>query len=298
MKNQKQAIIIGLGELLWDVFEKEKKLGGAPANFAYHCNCLNAKAFVVSSIGKDSEGKALLKKLKSLSLDSSYIQWSDYPTGCVNVSFDSSGEPFYDIKTGSAWDNINYNSHLKELASFCDVVCTGSLAQRSKLSKETIQSFLSNTSPNCLRVFDVNLRNDFFNRNIIKENMNLCHILKINEKEFDIIKKLLHVKDIDSLLEKYSLKMCALTLGKEGSILITKEKTSNKEAKSVNIVDPVGAGDSFTAALVMGVLSNFPLEKTHELANTYASYICSQSGGTPNIPPSFIEKYIFPFWQE
>lgn len=284
--------VVGLGEILWDVFQDKKTMGGAPANFAYHCHVLGAQAFVVSALGKDQEGKTLLDKLQDLNINCKYLQNNHFNTGKVLVSLDEKKQPSYTIENNAAWDHIAWNHSLEELALKCQAGCVGSLAQRSPESRQSIQAFLKKMQRNSLRIFDINLRANDYTKKVIKDTLDICNILKINKEELGIILDMLEVKDLKSLREKYKLKMCILTLAEKGSILDTEKERSIKEVANTQLVDPVGAGDAFTAAIAMGLLSQLPLKVIHQNANQYASYICSQKGATPSIDPSFLSTFL------
>ena len=293
--SDKEFNIVGLGEILWDMFPHGKKLGGAPANFAYHAQCFGGKGFVVSSVGGDDLGNQILEQMESMGLSKKYVAIDRrHPTGTVTVKLDEAGQPKYTIHEEVAWDNIPYSEHLAELAARTDAVCFGSLAQRSDVSHTTINKFLKATSPGSLRVFDVNLREAFFSKEIICDSLKLCNILKLNNDELPVIAELCLIKGdekeiLSALIEKYSLDLVALTMGKEGSRLITAGEDSFYEAEDVEVVDAVGAGDSFTGALVMGLLNKSSLISIHKHAARVADYVCTQKGATPEIPDDLVD---------
>ncbi len=293
--SDKEFNIVGLGEILWDMFPHGKKLGGAPANFAYHAQCLYGKGFVVSAVGGDELGNEILERLDSLGLSKEYVAIDrGHPTGTVTVKLDKAGQPEYTIHEDVAWDNIPYTEKLAELAARTDAVCFGSLAQRSAVSHNTIDKFLKSTRPVCLRVFDVNLREAFYSKEIICDSLKLCNILKLNNDELPVIAELCSISGdekeiLSGLIEKYSLDLVALTMGKEGSRLITTEEDSFYEAEDVEVVDAVGAGDAFTGAMVMGLLNKSPLKAIHKHASRVADYVCTQKGATPEIPDDLVD---------
>jgi fructokinase len=287
-----KPVVAGIGELLWDLLPQGKQLGGAPCNFAYHCSQAGCESFVVSAIGTDEPGKEILALFDELALDTGCVQLkSDFPTGTVTVSLDANGIPTYIIHENVAWDNIGWNSSLEGLAKRVDAVCFGSLAQRNPGSRQTILNFLKATRTDCLRVFDINLRQSFFSREIIYQSLELSNILKLNEDELPVVAGLLGISGTDEelllqILKMFGLKLIALTKGANGSLLFTEKEHSFMEVPKVEIADTVGAGDSFTAVLVAGLLQNQDLKKIHEKATQIAAYVCTQKGATPKIPES------------
>lgn len=293
---QKTCKIAGIGELLWDLLPEGKQLGGAPCNFAYHAFQAGCRPFVISAIGTDVSGNEILELFDELGLDKSFVQQTPgYPTGTVTVSLDGNGIPTYIIHENVAWDHIAWNSSLEILAKSVDAVCFGSLAQRNPVSQQTILSFLKATRTECLRVFDINLRQLFYNRETIVQSLGLANILKLNDDELPVVAGLLGIEGKDEkllvqLMQKFNLKLVALTKGDKGSILMTENEKSFMEAPKVKIADTVGAGDSFTAILVAGLLKNIELKKIHETATQAAAYVCTQKGATPKLPETLLSS--------
>ena len=289
----KKFKVAGIGELLWDMLPEGKQLGGAPTNFAYHASLAGCESFVVSAIGTDESGNEILHLFEDLALDTSFVQQtSDFPTGTVTVSLDKMGIPSYIIHENVAWDHIAWNGQLETLAKSVDAVCFGSLAQRNPESRQTILNFLKATKTDCLRVFDINLRQSFFSREIIFQSLELSTILKLNDDELPVVAGLLGITGTDGelllqILKMFNLKLIALTKGAKGSLLFTEKEQSFMEVPKVEISDTVGAGDSFTAVLVAGLLQNHDLKKIHEKATRVAAYVCTQKGATPKIPENF-----------
>ncbi len=289
-KINNQFIIVGIGEILWDIFPEGKKLGGAPANFAYHAQELGARSFVVSAVGDDELGKELFEQLEYIGLSKKYIAvLKQHPTGTVTVKLDFHGNPEFTIHENVAWDYIPYSSKLEKLAKTADAVCFGTLAQRSEVSRQTLRSFLKSTTRNCLRIYDINIRQNFYSVDIIRESLLLSHCLKLNEKELPIVAEMFSLRGsedeiLKTLIREFNLKIVTLTKGEKGSKLVTADEYSILESSQVNVEDTVGAGDSFTAALAVGLLKNLPLKIIHRNANILASYVCSQKGATPFIP--------------
>jgi fructokinase len=282
-----QFKVAGIGELLWDLLPDGKQLGGAPCNFAYHAYQAGCQPYVISALGTDVSGIEILERFNELGLDKSFVQQTpDFPTGTVTVSLDNNGIPGYIIHENVAWDNIVWNGSLEKLAKSVNAVCFGSLAQRNPVSKQTIMKFLEATRTDCLRVFDINLRQSFYSERIVVQSLNLTNILKLNEDELPIVARLLRIKGNDDellkqLMKKFNLKMVALTKGEKGSLLQTENEQSYMEVPKVKIADTVGAGDSFTAVIVSGLLQNHKLKEIHETATRVAAFVCTQNGAMP-----------------
>lgn len=290
-------IIVGMGEALWDVLPEGKKLGGAPANFAYHVSQFGLNSYVVSAVGQDKLGAEILDNFQQKNLKG-LVETVPYPTGTVQVTLDEAGVPCYEIKEGVAWDNIPYTSKLDELAHQTTAVCFGSLAQRSIVSRETINHFLDAmpNSPETLKIFDINLRQSFFTKEILCHSFQKCNILKINDEELVTISRLFGFPGIDLqdkcwiLLAKYNLKMLILTCGVNGSYVFTPGEVSFVETPSVEVADTVGAGDSFTAAFVAAILKGCPIKDAHKLAVEVSAYVCTQNGAMPTLPADLINR--------
>lgn len=286
-----KTTIVGMGEALWDVLPEGKKLGGAPANFAYHMSQFGYDSVVVSAVGDDKLGNEILENLAAKQLQHK-IEKVPYPTGVVQVTLDDAGVPCYEIKENVAWDNIPFTSALKELAQHTQAVCFGSLAQRSVVSRETINSFLDAMprKEGQYKIFDINLRQGFYNKEILDESFNKCNILKINDEELITISRLFGFPGIDLqdkcwiLLAKYNLKMLILTCGINGSYVFTPGEVSFVETPKVEVADTVGAGDSFTAAFMAAVLAGKSVAHAHKLAVDVSAYICTQNGAMPHLP--------------
>lgn len=287
-------IVVGMGEALWDVLPEGKKIGGAPANFAYHVSQIGLPSCVVSAIGDDALGKEIIENFTSKGLDQ-LIAEVPYPTGTVQVEIDQTGIPLYDIKENVAWDNIPYTEHLDALAKRTKAVCFGSLAQRNVVSRNTINHFLD-TMPkdgDSLIVFDVNLRQGFYNKEILCKSMQNCNILKINDEELITVSRMFGYPGIDLqdkcwiLLGKYNLKMLILTCGINGSYVFTPGNVSFQPTPKVEVADTVGAGDSFTAAFIASILEGKSVTEAHSIAVKTSAYVCTQKGAMPILPPEY-----------
>lgn len=286
-----------MGEALWDVLPEGKKIGGAPANFAYHVSQFGLNSKVVSAVGEDKLGAEILENLQAKKLKMQ-IETVPYPTGTVQVELDAEGVPCYDIKEGVAWDNIPYTKDLDELAHQACAVCFGSLAQRSVVSRNTINAFLDAMphDANVLKIFDINLRQSFYTKEILCNSFKRCNILKINDEELVTVSRMFGYPGIDLqdkcwiLLGKYNLKMLILTCGVNGSYVFTPGEMSFVETPKVEVADTVGAGDSFTAAFVAAILSGKTVREAHELAVETSAYVCTQNGAMPELPAELINR--------
>lgn len=295
--------IIGLGEILWDMLPAGRQLGGAPANFAYHAGALGARAAVVSRVGDDALGREILQRLDALGLDRTQVSVdSRHPTGVVDVTLDGEGVPQYIIRTNAAWDFLPHPPGLLETAAAADAVCFGTLGQRSADSRASIAAFLAATGKQCLRVFDINLRQKYFSPELVQEMLQLCDVLKLNDQELPILTELLglptagagHSRDAAdparAIMDNYPVNLIALTRGSAGSALYQRgQPVDDHPGFPAQIQDAVGAGDAFTAALVVGLLDGHSLGRINAFANRLAAFVCSRSGATPAIPQSFKE---------
>ncbi|MBI2067428.1 MAG: carbohydrate kinase [Deltaproteobacteria bacterium] len=282
--------IVGIGEILWDYFPDGKKVGGAPTNFAYHADRLGAKGVVVSKIGNDTAGREILKKLKKDSLTTDYLEKDPlYPTGLVRIKLSQDRDAEYEIENDVAWDNIRESDPLDELAHRADAVCFGTLAQRSVVSRKTIQSFVKRCHSTALKIFDLNLRGFFYSREVILESLALANVVKVSEAELRIVAYLLLLKGEDrdvlkELSERFNLKLLALTKGRSGSVLYAQGEISEHRPFPSKIIDTVGTGDSFAAALAVGMLSGgMTLGRLNRFANQVASLVCASRGGMPRL---------------
>ena len=289
-------LVVGMGEALWDVLPEGKKIGGAPANFAYHVSQFGLPSCVVSAVGDDDLGREIIENLTAKGLKQ-LIADVPYPTGTVQVEIDQSGVPQYEIKENVAWDNIPYTERLESLAERTTAVCFGSLAQRNVVSRNTINRFLDVVSRNeeNLIVFDVNLRQGFYNKEILCNSMKRCNILKINDEELVTVSRMFGYPGIDLqdkcwiLLGKYNLKMLILTCGINGSYVFTPGNVSFQPTPKVEVADTVGAGDSFTAAFISSVLKGKSVLEAHSLAVRTSAFVCTEKGAMPTLPTQFTE---------
>ena len=283
-------IVVGIGEILWDLLPDGRQMGGAPANFAFHARALGAASGIVSAIGDDRSGREILAELGLRGLDPSGIATvRSAPTGTVTVALDAGGIPHYTIHEGVAWDVIPWTAALGGIAARADAVCFGTLAQRSPVSRATIGSFLDATRPDCLRVLDLNLRQSYFSRELVLGLLERATVLKLNDDELAAVAGMLSLpgpetRVLAALLQAYPLTMIALTKGPSGSRLFGLGVDLSHPGYPAETEDTVGAGDAFTATLVAGLLKEKSWEEIGERANRIAGYVCSQKGAWPDLP--------------
>ncbi|MCQ2214783.1 MAG: carbohydrate kinase [Bacteroidales bacterium] len=298
-----ESYIVGLGEILFDCLPDGKKLGGAPANFAYHASQFGLNGIAVSAIGKDSNGeeiKQILDKTPSLKY---HLEEVSQPTGTVQVSLSGNGIPQYDICLGVAYDNIPWTKEIENIAKNARAVCFGSLAQRTDVTRNTVQKFLD-TMPQegTLKVFDINLRQNWYSKEVIEESLNRCNILKLNDEEISLVSEILNLdvvrmpsnnaplslhdveKQCRNIMRVYNLQILILTCGTNGSYVFHNNGISFQPTPKVKVADTVGAGDSFTGSFVACLLTGKPIEDAHRTAVQVSAYVCTQNGAMPTIP--------------
>jgi fructokinase len=281
-----RPLVLGIGELLWDVFPERKVLGGAPANFAYHASQLGCNGYTLSAIGKDNLGQEIINQLSEKRLNN-LIEKVDFPTGTVQVTLDMQGVPQYEICENVAWDNIPLSTRAKELAENCSAVCFGSLAQRSKVSRGTIQKLLSLVPDNAYKIFDINLRQHFYNKEIIHQSLLNSNVLKINDDEINFLAEMHGLQELTEqeicmqFLKMYGLDIVIETKGAAGSYVMDNNEVSWLNTPKVKVADTVGAGDAFTGAFVSAMLHGKTLLEAHQLAVEVSAYVCTQHGAMP-----------------
>ena len=290
---QKKYNVAGFGEVLWDIYPESKSLGGAPSNFVIHSQKLGANSFLISCLGDDSLGKEAQTLLNDFGLNTSGIQVNKYfPTGRVVINLDQMGNPSYKIDEESAWDHIIFDENMRNICQSLDIVCFGTLVQRNSNSKRALKKILDSTPLNCLMVFDVNFRQEFYNKEIIKLSLEQADIVKMNQLEFYQIANMVCIsqewkKGALSLIHEFDLKLVIITLGENGSILATKnDYIVHVPENKVNVVSAVGAGDAFCAGFIYGVHENWAIEDTLKKSHAAGSAmmkIDSSSGNLPNI---------------
>jgi len=290
-------LILGIGELLWDVLPEGPRLGGAPANFAVMAGRLGNHAAVLSRIGRDELGRKAVERLDPLPADSSHLQIDPvHETGRVTVAFED-GQPQYIIHRPAAWDFMELTDEWLQLAERADAICFGSLAQRSPVSRQTIQTLAAQTSGSCVRVFDVNLRSPFPSGEVIQESLELATVMKMNDAEVPQVLGLLGLPAVDEfspghlrlgaerlLMEFPSLDLVAVTRGGHGSLLVRREEWHEHPGHPVQVVDTIGAGDAFTAAMAHYLLRGAGLATLNDAGNRWGGWVASQSGAMPALP--------------
>ncbi len=289
--------IVGIGEVLWDLLPTGPQLGGAPANFAYHAHALGAHACVVTRVGNDDFGRAILNRFEQMEIADGTMQKDEAaPTGTVTVALSDKGIPNYIIHENVAWDQLEVTLSALKAVRQADAVCFGSLAQRGGISRAAIQRLVAAAPADALRVFDINLRQNYFSQEVIEQSLRLANVLKLNDAELPVLAQLFGLtgpprQQIETLAQKFCLQLVALTRGPAGSLLFQAGQWSDCPSIPIAIVDTIGAGDSFTAALVMGLLCKMPLDEINNLADEVARFVCSSAGATPPLPNHLSQKF-------
>lgn len=282
--------ILAVGEVLWDLLPTGKQLGGAPANFSFHCRSLGADARLVTRVGDDALGQEVLERFRLLGLPTETVQVdSAWPTGTVTVALAADGQPRFTIHEQVAWDRITADEGGLAEARAADAVCFGSLAQRSEPARRAIRTLVSASRPEALRIFDVNLRPPFVDRDVIADSLELANVLKLNDQELPVLAALFDLpagvrEAMAALAGRFGLSLVALTRGAGGSLLLAGGHWSDNPGRPTKVADTIGAGDAFTACLAVGLLAGRPLDAISHHANEVAAFVCSQPGGTPDLP--------------
>ena len=243
----------------------------------------------MSALGEDKLADETVQQLEEKGLQYCMPR-VPYPTGTVQVKLDDEGIPTYDIKENVAWDNIPFTDEVKAIAENTKAVCWGSLAQRNVVSRETIYKFLDATPADCMKIFDINLRQDFYTKDVICESMKRCNVLKINDEELVLIGRMFGYPGLDIenkcwlILGKYDLDMLVLTCGVNGSYVFTPGEMSFQPTPKVEVADTVGAGDSFTGTFCASILAGMTVAEAHERAVRVSAYVCTQNGAMPVLP--------------
>jgi fructokinase len=299
------ALMVGLGEILWDLLPSGKQLGGAPANFAYMANVLGDEGIVASRIGKDDLGHEVRETMETLNLNPSFLQADgEDSTGVVEVLIDGAGQPEFKIANDVSWDHLEWTAAWEDLATRADGICFGSLAQRSQVSRATVHRFLEASGKNTLKIYDVNLRAPFFSRDIIVDSLRLSNIAKLNSDELATVCDLLDIPGQSEqerskrLLIEFDLQLVCITRGEGGSLLVSADHTVEHNGFRVKVADAVGAGDAFTACLAHHYIRGDSLLKISELANGFASWVATQTGATPVVPPQGLQRALNDIMQE
>jgi fructokinase len=299
--------IVGVGEVLWDLLQTGPQLGGAPANFAYHAHALGAQAYVITRVGSDDHGREIMRRFRDMGVKPDAIQIDERaPTGTATVTLSGAGHAHFTIQENVAWDFLSLNSDAVALAAQADAICFGSLAQRSEVSRNSIQKLVGAVPSKALRVFDINLRQQFYSQEVVERSLQLANVLKLNDDELPTVARMFGLhgsteNQIRQLARAFDLYLVALTRGSNGSLLYQTQSNaaqasdgrwSNCRSRAVRVADTVGAGDSFTAALVLGLLCKMDLDEINEIANDVARYVCSHAGATPALPVEFASRFV------
>jgi len=293
--------VVGVGEVLWDLLPTGPQLGGAPANFAYHARALGAEAKVITRVGNDDYGRQIIRRFEEMGLRATTVQIDeDAPTGTAKVALSGNGLAHFTIQENVAWDRLAATREALAIASEAHAICFGSLAQRSEPSRSTIQRLVAASPAGALRVLDINLRQQFYSRSVVERSLRLANALKLSDDELRSLAEMFSLTgstehQVEQLAQTFNLRLVALTRGANGSLLYQKDRDearlSECPSRPVQVVDTVGAGDSFTAALVLGLLRKMDLDEINSLANEVARYVCSQAGATPSLPVEFARKF-------
>jgi fructokinase len=293
-----QFKIVGIGEVLWDLLPAGKQLGGAPANFICHAHALGADARLISRVGDDAAGREILERFRARGLPMEAIGIDPTaPTGTVSVEVGAEGHPKYTIHENVAWDRIAADSAALAAVRNADAICFGSLAQRTNFVRETIAGLLAGANKDALHVFDINLRPPFINRDAIAQSVASADILKLNEEELPILAGMFQLtgspaQQLAALAARFPIQLIVLTRGAEGSMLFAGGTLCEHPVSPIEVRDTIGAGDSFTAAVTIGFLRQWPLEKIADHASAVAAYVCTQPGATPPLPEALRRPFL------
>jgi fructokinase len=296
---QAPTTVVGLGELIWDLLPAGRRLGGAPSNFAYISRLLGNVAVIASRVGRDTLGAAAIERLSRAGVATDYIQLdSTHPTGTVGVEVGEGGEPRFNVNENSAWDYLEWTPRWQELARRAEVVCFGTLGQRQPRARETITRLLKNTRPGTLRVFDVNLRHSFFTPEMLALSLALSEVVKLNAEELSAAAGMLGLaasgerETARALLERFGLDLVAVTRGSAGSLLVSREGSDEHPGFRARVVDTIGCGDAFAAALAHCRKRGAPLNLTNEIANRFGAWVATHPGATPEADPETIRRLL------
>lgn len=294
-----QAIVVGLGELIWDLLPDGKQLGGATTNFAYISRLLGNTSILASRVGNDAFGREAKTRLEQMGIMTDYVQVDQkHPTGTVGVKIDDRGEAHYSMNENSAWDYLEWTEPWQELTTRADTISFGTMAQRETQARDTIIRFIEHARPDALRIFDVNLRHAFFTAEMLARSLELATIVKLNDDELARVTALLGLDErreealAKQLIDKFNLDLVAITRGEKGSSLITREETVNHPGFKVDVSDTIGAGDAFSAALAHFYGCGAPLRAISEAANRLGSWTSTQKGATPAVGPEILKAVL------
>lgn len=287
-----EIVVVGIGELLWDVFPAGKKAGGAPINFVYHASQLGAKGYAISAVGKDAQGAEIVAELERNKI-SHLIEAVDFPTGVVNVMLDEKGMPTYEIVEGVAWDYIPLTQKAIEAVKKADAICYGTLALRNEFSRNTILELLSFAPKEAYKYFDINLRLNYYSKELVDELLSYSNVFKINDEEMVVIRKLFGLEGTDEeichyFMKKYQLKFLLFTAGEKYSIIYSETEKSFLETPKVKVVDTVGAGDAFSGAFLCAIIKGMQVSEAHKYAVKVSAFVCTKQGAWPTYDKDFL----------
>lgn len=290
--------VVGLGEVLWDLLPTGPQLGGAPTNFTYQAGALGARALMVTRVGADDLGREVIRRFAQMNLPRETVQVDPTrPTGTVAVTLDEKGVPRYTFAEETAWEQLAATDVALEAVRGAHAVCFGTLGQRNPVARRTIQQLVSTASADALKIFDINLRLNFYSREVIEQSMRLSNVLKLNDEELSVLTSMFSIQGnarqrIEWFVHEFGFKAVVLTSGSLGSLIHQEGRWSEVPPQPVQVADTVGAGDAFAAALTMGLLSKMDLSEVHAIAAEVARYVCSQPGATPPMPEAFRRKFM------
>jgi fructokinase len=298
--HRQEQLVVGLGELIWDMFPEGRRLGGAPSNFAYVSRLLGNEAAVASRVGRDALGAEAVERLSRAGLSTLYLQTDDeHPTGTVGVRIGAGGEPQFNVNENSAWDYLEWTPAWEDLAARAAVVCFGTLGQRRPEARETIERFLAATTTSALRLFDVNLRHSFFTPDMLARSLRLSTVVKLNAEELSSAASMLSLRasgeceTARELLKLFDLELVAVTRGDSGSLLVSRDEANEHPGfRAERVADTIGCGDAFAAALAHCLRRGAPLSLSNEIANRVGSWLATQQGATPEADPTTIARLL------
>jgi len=289
--------VVGLGEVLWDLLPAGPQLGGAPTNFTYQAGALGARAMIVTRVGNDDLGREVIERFIKMNLPLETVQVDPVRlTGTVTVTLNEKGVPQYGFAADTAWEQLALTDSALTAVSSANAICFGTLGQRSPVARKSIQQLVAAASADALRIFDINLRLNFYSREVIEQSMRLSNVLKLNDEELEVLTEMFSLQGnvrrrIEWFVRTFGFKTVVLTSGSLGSLIHQEGRWSEMPPQPVRVVDTVGAGDAFAAALTMGLLSGMDLGEVHAIAAEIARYVCSHPGAMPPMPEAIRRKF-------
>ena len=277
---------MAIGEVLWDIFPNKKVWGGAPANAIFYAQELGVDATMHSAVGNDALGEELLQAISSVKLNLKAKKVKSYPTGSVHVTLDSEGNASYEIVENSSWDFIPFSEEMERRSAEVDLIIFGTLAQRNAVTRETIYRALENKKSSAKILCDLNLRQAYYSREILEASLKAADFLKINEEELEVLKTTFK-SDLNNLVKTFELELLILTLGADGSEIHKDGHSYKHAAIPGEVVDTVGAGDSFTSCFITQYLMGIDIPDAQKKASELAAHVCAHAGATVGLPDKF-----------